>query len=141
MWPHYVTVDTLKVIKRLAYLNSNKLDYLGEYFGLGRKEKVDYQLWKDVVADRPGALDRMVRYNRRDVRMLADLYELIQPYMTAPNSVARTVADCPHCGSEHTIIRLRRKTAAGHSRIQLQCRDCGQYFTVAESRLIRALEG
>ncbi len=142
MQPHYVSVDTLKQAKRLAYFNSNKLDYLGDFLGYGRKRKVGFDLWRRVLIDNDeDSLRQMVRYCRRDVVLLRDVYLRLQPFASAPDSIARDIFACPNCASERTTIQKRRRTAAGHDKVQFQCKDCGQYHTVAAKRYEKAIEG
>ena len=139
MSPHYVTVDTLTVMRRLAYLNSHRLDYLGEYFGIGRKIKTNYDLWKRIAIDNhQPSLRLMATYCRQDVNLLARFYEEFRSYFPATGSIARDIACCPYCDSKRTRIHDRRTTAAGHKKVQLRCMDCGQFHTVASSRFERA---
>ncbi|MGH7867674.1 MAG: hypothetical protein ACREP9_08610 [Candidatus Dormibacteraceae bacterium] len=43
------TIDTKALASRHFYLNSNRLDYLGQYLGVGKKIKTDYDLWLDCM--------------------------------------------------------------------------------------------
>jgi DNA polymerase elongation subunit (family B) len=139
MAPHYVTVDTKKLFSRYTYMNSNKLDDLGQYFALGEKIKTSYSLWVKIVTENhQPSLREMATYCRGDVDLLARLWEYARPWFPAPDSIARTIARCPHCGSSQTIINKQRRTAAGHDKVQFQCRDCGQYHTVAKGRYDKA---
>jgi len=139
MAPHYVTVDTKKLFSRYTYMNSNKLDYLGQYFDLGRKISTSYSLWARITSENhQPSLREMARYCRQDVDMLSDLWEYARPWFPAPDSIARDIAHCPHCGGANTIISKQRRTAAGHDKLQFQCRDCGQYHTVAKGRFDKA---
>ena len=137
MWPHYVTVDTLKVFRQLAYLNSYRLDYLLQYFGIGKKQEVKYALWKKVFRDVPGAMEEMVRYNRNDVRKLAELYEFVQPYMSPVDRFNRSITLCPKCDSENYVRKHHRFTSSGAEKIQLQCKDCDGYWTVPAGRFFK----
>lgn len=140
MAPHYSTVDTLKIMQRLAYLNSHRLDYLGEYFGIGRKIKTAYALWKRIAQENhQPSLRLMTTYCRQDVDLLMRFYLEFRPWFPAPPvSIARQVSDCPYCASSQTIVSKTRRTAAGHDKVQFQCHDCGQYHTVAKSRFDKA---
>jgi hypothetical protein len=140
MSPHYVTVDTLKIMQRLAYLNSHRLDYLGEYFGIGRKIRTSYSLWKRIADENhQPSLREMATYCRQDVDLLTEFYEEFRPWFPAPpNSIADNAGECPYCGSARVIINKQRRTAAGHDKVQFQCRDCGQYHTVAKGRYDKA---
>jgi DNA polymerase elongation subunit (family B) len=140
MAPHYSTVDTLKIMQRLAYLNSHKLDYLGKYFKIGQKIKTSYDLWTRIAdTNHQPSLKEMARYCRQDVDLLMEFYLEFRPWFPAPpNSIARQISDCPYCGGSQTIVNKQRRTAAGHDKVQFVCRDCGQYHTVAKGRYDKA---
>ena len=140
MAPHYVTVDTLKIMQRLAYLNSHRLDYLGEYFGIGRKIKTAYSLWKRIAdGNHQPSLRLMATYCLQDVDLLTEFYLEFRPWFPAPpNSVANSASECPNCGGSRVIVNKHRRTAAGHDKVQFVCRDCGQYHTVAKTRYDKA---
>ena len=140
MSPHYVTVDTKKLFSRYTYMNSNKLDYLGQYFALGEKIHTSYDLWVRITMENhQPSLREMARYCRQDVDLLTALWEYSRPWFPAPpNSIARGIAHCPNCDSSQTIVNKHRRTAAGYDKVQFVCRDCGQYHTVAKSRFDKA---
>lgn len=140
MAPYYCTVDTLKIMQRLAYLNSHKLDYLGEFFGIGRKIKTSYDLWKRIaLGNHQPSLKLMATYCRQDVDLLTKFYLEFRSYFPAPPvSIARNISYCPNCDSDNTIVSKHRRSAAGHDKTQFQCRDCGQYHTVASKRFEKA---
>ena len=142
MSPHYITVDTLKVMQRLTYLNSHRLDYLGEYFGIGRKIKTSYELWKRIAQENhQPSLRLMARYCRQDVDLLTQFYEEFRSWFPAPpSSIARDIAHCPFCDSSRTTINQTRRTAAGHERVQFKCNDCDQLHTVAKRRYEKAID-
>ncbi|RYG50101.1 MAG: hypothetical protein EOO01_11500 [Chitinophagaceae bacterium] len=140
MFPDYTSVDTLKISKSRFRFNSNRLDYIGQYLGLGGKIKTEYSLWKNIVLNKClKSLDKMIQYCQRDVRLLEKVYQRLAKY--APHKVhygvlaghARTT--CPECGNSHVRSHQIRVTAAGYKRIRLQCLDhkCGRYFTIPES--------
>ena len=140
MAPHYSTVDTLKIMQRLAYLNSHRLDYLGEYLGIGRKIKTAYDLWKRIAYENhQQSLREMARYCRQDVDLLTEFYLEFRPWFPAPPvSIAKYVCDCPGCGSSRTVARKEYRTKAGHDRVNFVCLDCRQPHTVAKSRFEKA---
>ncbi len=66
--PKIKTVDTLQWMRRRMYFNSNKLDYVADYLGFGRKIKTEFGLWKKVMLeDDRKALKQMADYCARDV--------------------------------------------------------------------------
>jgi RNase H-like protein len=75
------SIDTLKMARSGFKFNSNKLDYMGKFLGLGQKIKTEYGLWKDITLKNcPVAMKKMVKYCKRDVILLEDVYSKLQPY-------------------------------------------------------------
>lgn len=75
------SIDTLKMAKAGFYFNSNKLDYMGQFMGLGKKIKTDYDLWKDVVLKNDSAaMKKMVDYCKQDVALLEKVYGRLQEF-------------------------------------------------------------
>ena len=141
MMPNYTSIDTLKAAKNRFNFNSNKLDYISEYLGFGKKIKTDYDLWKRVLLDNDKkALKQMVTYCKHDVVLLEKVFDKMNPYLLPKTSIAGYVSDCPECGSSHTTVNKHRMTAAGYKKLTFRCVDCGKYHTVAESRFNKNME-
>ncbi len=49
MFPTYNTIDTLKIARSKFRFNSNRLDYIGKFLGLGQKNHTNFDLWKDIM--------------------------------------------------------------------------------------------
>ncbi len=150
--PPIETVDTLKEARKLYRLHSYKLDAMGRYF-LDEK-KMDtggMKLWLDIVQrDYPPlgespdperaerAVRKMMRYNKKDVRLARDIYLHIRPWMKRhPN--ARIYYEkhegCPRCSSNDTVrdgVRKRRNSI----KQQWRCKNCGGYFSSTVSKQI-----
>jgi hypothetical protein len=140
MSPCHIMADTYRLFRRYTLLNSYKLDYLGELFGLGRKIPTNYGMWQRILfEDHQPSLEKMARYCRRDVQLLAKLYERCRAWFPAVDSVSQSVIDCPHCGGP-TIVSKHRLTAQHGPRVQILCKTpgCGQYHTVSETRYEKA---
>lgn len=76
------TIDTLKLSRKLFRLNSNKLDYLGKYLDLGKKQETGYGLWKDIVLKNDKiAMNKMVNYCNNDVKLLEKVHNKIDKYI------------------------------------------------------------
>ena len=68
MFPKYTTIDTLKQARAHFRFNSNKLDYIGKFLGLGEKIHTGFDLWKNIVLNKDKqALEDMVTYCKGDV--------------------------------------------------------------------------
>lgn len=125
----YRTIDTLKVVKRHFAFSSNRLDYLGEMLGVGRKiDTGGFELWAECMKGNDKALAGMLTYNKQDVFLLEDVYVKLMPYhSTHPNHAAtleNTDPVCPKCGGTHLVKRGYALTNT--SRYQrFRCEDCG----------------
>lgn len=133
--PNIVQIDTVKIAKSKFKFTSNKLDYLGEYLGVGRKIPTDNSLWVRCAAGERKAIKEMVKYNKQDVLLLEDVYEILKPYAPAKLNLNHFSSDrvCPTCGSQHLSVHKHRLTRAGKM-IQMQCQSCGGYSSYPESK-------
>jgi hypothetical protein len=136
--PYYKIVDTLKFSRRNMYFNSNRLDYLGKYLGVGGKIKTEFNLWKKVLLDNDKhALDTMVKYCKRDVVLLENVYKRLAEHMP-PSTHAGVLAHngkwtCPYCASKNVKVNKTNVSATGMIKQQMQCRKptCGRYYTIS----------
>jgi len=136
--PEHKTVDTLVIARRRFMLNSNKLDYIAKVLGLGGKGKTEFGWWRSILLDNcPKAMAKMVRYCKRDVRVLEQVFHKLASYH-APKTHAG-VADgldrwtCPSCGGIHVRQNKRVVSTAGISRYEMLCSDCGKYYRVSQT--------
>lgn len=137
MFPNYVTIDTLKIARQKFRFNSNRLNYIAEYLGIGSKIKTEFGLWKDVLLNNDRkALDRMVRYCKGDVRLLQRVYGRLKshyPHKTHYGVVfGHDKRTCPECGSEDIVKNNRRVMAGGRVMIQYRCKTCGTMHSKAD---------
>lgn len=139
MQSKYNSVDTLKLAKKYFYLNSNKLDYIGQFTGVGKKmETGGLKLWDSIILDRnPKAMDKMVKYCKVDVIRLQQVYDKIKPYIEPKSHLAVSNGgdrcDCPSCGSNKTKCNQTVVLASGMIRKKMHCNVCGKNHTVPES--------
>ena len=78
----YKTIDTLLHSRKVFNFPSQKLDCVKGYFGLALKmEHEGMDLWKKCVNGYEASLDKMLKYNMRDVTILEELYLRIRPWM------------------------------------------------------------
>lgn len=126
------SVDTKKAVKRVARFDSNKLDDLGELFGIGRKLHTDINLWWECMQGDTKAQRRMVKYNKQDVKLTEQLYLRELPYMAAHPTVSNIEGrptSCPRCGVEGFLMAQGvRYTKTGQYR-RFQCKSCGSYVS------------
>lgn len=132
MFPHYSTIDTLKISRSKFNLNSNRLDYLAKYLGIGGKIKTDYSLWRSVVIDKcPKAMEAMIKYCKKDVVLLENVFNRLKTHINSKVHYGVLFGGdrgtCPECGSDDIKIDNRRTTATGIKKIQYKCNTCGRY--------------
>lgn len=126
----YKTIDTKKIAKKYFNFNSNKLDDLGRYLGIGRKmEHEGFSLWLKCMNGDKCAWDRMIKYNKQDVVLLEKLYKRFLPYITNhPNYGLYQQKEfaCPNCGSYHLHKRGYAMTKTNIYN-RWQCQECGSW--------------
>lgn len=138
MFPSYTTIDTLKISRSKFRFNSNRIDYIGKYLGIGQKIKTTFSLWKDIVLRKDKeAMAKMVKYCKGDVTLLEKVYKILKNHI-APKTHAGVLSgkektSCSECGSDNTGVSKYRMSAAGVPKVQMQCNDCGKYHTVPAS--------
>lgn len=122
--PPIRTWDTLMIAKKHFLFNSNRLNYLGQFLGVGEKIDTKPELWDDCLHGKKSAVKEMLRYNKQDVLLLERVYEKIAKFAPAP--VNRNLFDghgCPHCGSENLQSRGTYATAVNTYQ-RYFCNDC-----------------
>lgn len=132
-------VDTLKWARKYYYLNSNRLDYIGKFLGVGGKiEKFKHGdgSWRKVLLDNDRReLADMARYCARDVELLEKVWERLS--MVCPVATHAGVISggenwsCPRCASHKVYQSKKRVTAKGTPQFQMKCGDCGGYFSIS----------
>lgn len=137
MFPNYTTIDTLKISRSKFKFNSNRLDYIGQFLGVGKKIHTDYSLWKEILINKSNKhMDKMIKYCQQDVKLLEKVYKKMSLHI-APKTHFGVIfnsdkGDCPECGSDDLYIMSKRYTASGNLRVQYQCQTCHKYHTKAE---------
>lgn len=126
----YKQVDLLRVVREQFRFPSNKLDYVAQALGLGKKLRhAGHELWLKCMAKDPKAWKVMERYNRQDVLLTERLYDRLLPWIKAhPNYGAFDPdAQCPNCGSTRSQrMGVRITTTLRYTR--WQCQDCGSWY-------------
>ncbi len=125
----YKTVDTLKIARSVFQFDSNKLDDLGRYLGIGRKlPHTGFHLWKGCMSGDKDSWKLMKKYNGHDVELLEELYYILRAWhKTHPNVNTGQNGVCPKCGSADVMKRgfsytlLRRKQ-------RFQCKSCAGWW-------------
>jgi hypothetical protein len=144
-FPTYKTVDTLQWARRRFYFNSNKLNYLAQYLGIGSKIKTEFGLWKEVMLENSSkALTKMADYCAHDVVLLEKVWARLSalvPHKTHAGVLkGGDMWSCARCGSEKVKLNLTRVTARGVVQKQMQCKSCGGNYSISSASFERYKE-
>lgn len=136
MFPDYVSTDTLKVARAKFRFNSNRLNYIGQFLGLGQKIHTGFDLWKNIVTNKcEKSLDKMVRYCKQDVKLLEGVYLVmknhIKPKTHQGVKMGKEKVSCPECGG-NTRISKTVFNASGLKRFYRQCTKCWKNHTTSK---------
>ena len=134
MFPTYITIDTLKVARSKFKFNSNKLNYIAQYLGIGEKIHTEYNLWKDIVLNKDKvAMDKMIKYCKMDVILLEKVHKELSLHIPAKTHYGVIFGgdrgSCPECGSDDIVRNNKRVTASGLVKVQMRCKTCGKMHT------------
>ncbi len=126
----YKQIDLLKTARSQFKFASNKLTYICDALGLGKKyEHEGHQLWIRCMNADPIAWETMKQYNMHDVRLLEKLYLKLLPWI--PNHLNYSVLEeglmCPNCGGIHYQKRGFSITRSCKYQ-RYQCLNCGTWF-------------
>ena len=132
------TVDTLKLSRSKFELNSHRLDYIAKYLlGYGKIE-TSFGLWKNIIEKNcEKSMAHMVRYCKRDVKILQEVYKYIVKYTKMKTHVGVLEGQdgwtCPCCGSSNVIRNGKKVGATGISRQRMHCQDCGHMYCISQA--------
>ena len=139
MFPSFITIDTLNVARSKFKFNSNKLNYIAQFLGIGSKIKTDFGLWKDIMLNNDkAAMAKMVKYCQKDVILLEKVFKHLRPHI-APKShygvqFGEDRGSCPECGSDELIRWGTRVTVSGMVKVKYNCKTCGTFHSQTEKK-------
>ena len=129
----YKVVDPCRVARSKFGFSSNSMDALAKYLGIEMKMDTDFSLWKECMRGNQEALNYMLKYNKKDVEILKEIYIKMLPYITTHPNVCNYVDGkivCTHCGEASNIEKIE-----GHyyytniNKYQIyRCKTCGSIF-------------
>ena len=125
----YKQIDLLRVVRSNFRFPSNKLDYVSQRLGLGKKhEHEGHALWVKCMNGDKDAWNRMADYNIQDVVLLEDLYNTLLPWIkNHPNqNTYNDAMGCPTCGKQSLQKRGTAISATGTYQ-RYQCKSCGSW--------------
>jgi uncharacterized protein YprB with RNaseH-like and TPR domain len=125
----YKQIDLLRVVRSQFRFPSNKLDYVAQRLGLGKKQSHEgHELWVKCMNGDKNAWQRMADYNIQDVVLLEDLYTTLLPWIkNHPNKNLHSDNPCcPTCGDVHLQKRGTAISTTGTYQ-RYQCKSCGSW--------------
>ena len=110
---------------------SNKLDYISNALGFGKKVKhIGHELWIQCMAGDAVAWKQMQEYNIHDVVLLERVYKKLLPWIKGHANRSLYSEDslvCPSCGGKHYHKRGFQYTQTCKYQ-RYQCSGCGGWF-------------
>lgn len=127
----YRHIDLMETAKKRFRFASNKLEHVSRQLGLpGKVKHAGHSMWIGCMQDDPKAWSAMIRYLRRDVKLLQPAYERLRAWVPGHPNVAlydeSSEHRCPACGSDN----LKREGFAYTALSKFQrysCQDCGKW--------------
>jgi len=133
--PQLKTVDTLTICRRYFNFTSNRLNDIAQDLLGDQKIHTEFEWWKEIDQGNEETLKKMVRYCRKDVRLLEKVYEKIAPFAVHKTHVGVQLGNgkwsCAWCGSKKVKTSKINYTAMGTQRPQMKCKKCGRYYTIS----------
>lgn len=130
--PQVKVLDTLQLVKKYLKLPSNRLDAIGEFFGLGRKISTGgISLWRKVQEGDEQAMKDMVTYCLQDVDLLYDVYLRTRQLGRAGSDFNAALyfnddlVRCRVCGSSEVEATGRTTETALNVFDEVRCNECG----------------
>jgi predicted PolB exonuclease-like 3'-5' exonuclease len=136
--PEYKCADTLQWARRKFYFNSNKLNYIAQFLGMGAKLKTEFGLWKDILLKKcPKAMAKMCKYCKRDVILLEKVWQKLSQCANHKTHAGVLMGGdkwmSPRDGNTNVKLNKTRVTANGTKQYQMQDLVNGTYFTIGEA--------
>lgn len=127
------TIDTKKLAKKHFMFDSNKLDELARFLGIGRKlQTKGKDTWFGCMKGDMASWKDMVKYNIHDVILDNEVYNFLSPWATGGINFATMTGEdmvCTRvgCGSKRLQSRGDYTSGRGVGK-RYQCQDCGKWM-------------
>lgn len=125
----FVELDLLTVVRSKFRFTSHKLQNITVQLGLeGKVAHSGFDLWRRCLDGDESAWRKMKAYNRQDVVLLEELYDMLRPWINNhPNhNLYDGRGGCPSCGSMSLVKRGVRRTSVSTFQ-RFHCQSCGAY--------------
>lgn len=123
-------IDLLNTSRNRFRFVSNKMDYVAQALGVGKKKSTTFELWVQCMNKDSEAWAKMEEYNKGDVEILEAIYKIYKPWIrNHPNAGLYVEGDgavCPVCGNDSLVKRGFSYTTNGRYQ-RYCCSDCGHW--------------
>lgn len=127
-----VSVDTCKAAKRYFNFTGNSLEDLAQFLGVGSKlPHQGLSLWTGCIENDRDCWETMIRYNKHDVTLLREVYNLLRPWIENHPNIAKIlnprntpINQCTNCAGINTQSRGTRGGLRRH-----YCWDCDKHYS------------
>lgn len=125
-WP--TSEDTVKMARKHFNFPANNLNYLGKVLASAEKDKMEMNDWVQIKEHKcEKALAKMVKYCKKDVDLLYNVWERIAPYCEpkASRSIIKNnhKDGCPSCGDNNKQKSGTRINKSGKYQMY-KCMSC-----------------
>lgn len=127
----YKEIDLLQIARKRFKFPSNRLDYVADALGYGKKYQHEgHTLWVKCMSGDPEAWKIMEEYNKRDVKILEDVYWRMLPWIANHPNVGLMLSSdrpaCTNCGG-HNLESRGKRYSATQAYQRYRCKDCGTW--------------
>lgn len=125
----FLTIDTLVHARKSFAFHSNKLDFLAQKLGVGKKvNHAGFEMWAKCLEGDEDSLNKMSEYNDGDIFINEEVYLKIRPFIRPhPNLSLFIDTDnivCPSC--EHNELEYISEYATyANIYSEYRCKRCG----------------
>lgn len=143
--PKYKVYDTLLKARSKFNFNSNKLDYIAEFLGLGNKLKHrGLAMWDDIILRNcPLAMEEMIDYCEKDVVLTEEVYNKLVTYdlptmhVGVMNGLSKGTS--PYTGSSNIEFHKTEVSQLGTIKRMMKCKDTNRYFYLSNSEYLKLI--
>jgi len=126
---YYKSIDLYKTMTENFDATYNKMDWVNDVLGIGRKIQTSFYWWKECQQGNKTYLNKMLEYNMQDVNILEELYLKLRPWISNhPNinvfSSDGSLERCKNCGELGLKWDGKYSTPLGLYR-GYRCQRCG----------------
>lgn len=136
-------IDLLTVTKSRFRFPSNKLEYVGQALGVGKKvENSGFKLWVQCMAGDAKAWAEMKKYNIGDIVVTEDLYTRLLPWIKGHPHVGLYTGDthsCPNCAGTDLQRRGWYRTSTSVYQ-QYWCKTCGAWSRESKNNKVSSTD-